>query len=57
MNDMQKGSGTKAVKVTALATSAVVLLLLQVVVFSVVTDLMTSLMLFAVGFVAGRMAK
>lgn len=50
-------STLKTAKVAALGTSVVTLLVLQVVIFSVVTDFMTSLMLCGVSFLAGRMSK
>lgn len=50
-------STLKTAKIVGFGTTAVVLLVMQVVIFSVVTDLMTSLMLCGVSFAAGRMSK
>jgi hypothetical protein len=47
----------KTVKIVGFGTTAVVLLVMQVVIFSVVTDFVTSLMLCGVSFVAGRLSK
>lgn len=47
----------KTAKIVAFGTSAAVLLVMQVIIFSVVTDFVTSLMLCGVSFVAGRMSK
>ncbi len=57
MSAIVPSSTMKVVKVTAVGTSAVVILALQMVVFSAFVDALTSCMLFGIGYLAGRYLK
>lgn len=52
-----KGSALKAVKVTAIGTAAAVIIGLQLTMLSAFLDMATSVILFGIGFMAGRSTK
>lgn len=53
----KQGSSLKVAKVTSAGTAAVVIVALQFVVMSAITDLLMSAVLFGVGYVAGRFGR
>lgn len=55
--DEKQGSALKVAKVTSVGTAAAVIVGLQFVVMSAVTDLLMSAVLFGVGYAAGRFGK
>lgn len=57
MSELIPSSTMKVVKVTAVGTSAVVILALQLVVFSALVDAFTTCIMFGIGYGAGRYLK